>query len=770
MSVGPYKLLQEIGERGMGTVFMAEQQEPVRRKVALKIIKPGMDSRQVVARFEAERQALALMDHPNIAKILDAGTTQQGRPYFVMELVRGVPITEFCDQNKLSPRGRLSLFVPVCQAVQHAHQKGVIHRDLKPSNVLVTVIDGVPVPKVIDFGVAKAVGQALTEKTIYTRFAQMIGTPLYMSPEQAQMSGVDVDTRSDIYTLGVLLYELLTGTTPFDRDRFHKAAFDEIRRIIREEEPPRPSTRLTSLGATLTAVSASRGTDPARLAGLVRGELDWVVMKCLEKDRNRRYETASALARDVECYLRDEPVEAFPPTIGYRLRKFLRKHRGPATAAALVLLALLAGMIGTALGLFEAWKQRDAARQAEATADEKRVEAEENATKARTSAEAAEGFAKSFWKLGDNHADAWVEAEVRGLGLQVDLDLNEFRTDRRIGLLRLARLLKQRIGPMTQIVPGGMLMVNEFEREGRRMKSTAHVAPGDKVWWFAELGNRSDYKALREFVTAAVLTSGQELAPLLPPMTHDGAEITRVWLSPDTRTVLTLGKDFSARLWDTRTARLIAVLQKGNERVFNCGYSPDSRTVFTDDRGGVARFWDVPGCRCRAETDPRPSRYAVGNAFLGWGVVCDSAQIKGGRLLTKAVVEQKQAAGPPYHQAPVELWNTSTGRLVARLDRPNSDIGSFQILGGGSWITAIEGNSAVLVFSADDGRLLARLDHGPMARVESVFASPTGRRIGTASNDQGKRRLRMWDTSSWRAEAETMSLPNARGQPGVLDR
>ncbi|HKA07386.1 MAG TPA: serine/threonine-protein kinase, partial [Gemmataceae bacterium] len=295
--IGPYRLMEQIGEGGFGLVFVAEQAEPVRRKVALKVLKPGMDTRDVVARFEAERQALALMDHPNIARVLEAGSTPSGRPYFVMELVRGVPITEFCDQKKLPPRDRLALFVQICHAVQHAHQKGVIHRDLKPSNILVTSHDGVPVPKVIDFGVAKALGQSLTEKTIYTRFAQMIGTPLYMSPEQAEMTGLDVDTRSDVYALGVLLYELLTGTTPFDKARFRKAAFDEIRRIIREEEPPRPSTRLSKLRH---AERGSRTRDPQsafRVPNL--NELDWIVMRCLEKDRNRRYDSATGLAKDV---------------------------------------------------------------------------------------------------------------------------------------------------------------------------------------------------------------------------------------------------------------------------------------------------------------------------------------------------------------------------------------------------------------------------------------------------------------------------------------
>jgi serine/threonine protein kinase len=353
-----YKLLQQIGEGGCGVVYMAEQEEPVRRRVALKVIKLGMDTKQVIARFEAERQALALMDHSNIAKVLDAGATETGRPYFVMELVRGIKITDFCNENKLSTADRLKLFIQVCQAIQHAHQKGVIHRDIKPSNILVTINDGVPVPKVIDFGIAKATAGRLTDQTLFTAFEQFIGTPAYMSPEQAVMTSLDIDTRSDIYSLGVLLYELLTGKTPFDAKELFAAGLDEMRRTIREQEPPRPSTRLSTMAAdALTTTANEHRTDAPKLIHLLSGDLDWIAMKCLEKDRARRYDTANALAGDVQHYLSNEPVVACPPSAGYRLRKFVRRNKGPVLAGGIVLLALVVGIIGTTVGLIEAGRQ-----------------------------------------------------------------------------------------------------------------------------------------------------------------------------------------------------------------------------------------------------------------------------------------------------------------------------------------------------------------------------------------------------------------------------
>ena len=349
--VGPYKLLERIGEGGMGVVYLAEQTSPIRRRVALKIIKPGMDSRQVIARFEAERQALALMDHPNIARVLDAGATATSHPYFVMELVKGVPITDYCDEARLAPRERIELLIPVCQAIQHAHQKGIIHRDIKPSNVLVSVHDGRPVPKVIDFGLAKATDQRLTERTLFTQHGAIVGTLEYMSPEQAENSAVDVDTRTDIYALGVLLYELLTGTTPLERLRSREAGYSEILRRIREEEPPRLSARI-SQSEQVAAIASRRGMEPAKLARLVRGELDWIAMKALEKDRVRRYATANDLARDLGRYLCGEPVEAGPPSTGYRLRKYAGRHRASlATVTAFLAVLIAAAMIGIGLAV-----------------------------------------------------------------------------------------------------------------------------------------------------------------------------------------------------------------------------------------------------------------------------------------------------------------------------------------------------------------------------------------------------------------------------------
>ncbi len=410
--IGPYKLMEQIGEGGFGLVYVADQQSPIRRRVALKIIKPGMESREVLTRFEAERQAIALMDHPNIARVFDAGVTESAQPYFVMELVRGVPLTEYCDSHQLDISERLKLFVDICNSVQHAHQKGIIHRDLKPSNILVTLQDGKPLVKVIDFGVAKAIGQSLTIKTMYTRFASMVGTPAYMSPEQAGMSTGDIDTRSDIYSLGVLLYELLTGTTPFDSERLQSAGFDELRRIIREEEPHRPSTRLTTLNNQLaTTIAANRNVDAAKLAASMKRDLDWIVMKALDKDRNRRYATAGSMAEDVSRFLVHQPVIACPPSTWYRFTKFARRNKVAITTASSVTTALLLGTIVSVWQAQVAIGERDE----KVIALNEARRAEETAIKAR---EDLEGFNQRLnsttvlLSSGRVHADAqrWPEA------------------------------------------------------------------------------------------------------------------------------------------------------------------------------------------------------------------------------------------------------------------------------------------------------------------------------------------------------------------------
>jgi serine/threonine protein kinase len=410
---GKYKLIEEIGEGGMGSVYMAQQTEPVKRAVAVKVIKAGMDSKAILARFDAERQALAMMDHPNIARVLDAGATESGRPYFVMELVKGVPITEYCDARKLTPRQRLELFVPVCQAIQHAHMKGIIHRDIKPSNVLVALYDDRPVPKVIDFGVAKAAGQPLTDRTLMTGYGAVVGTPEYMSPEQASFNQVDVDTRSDVYALGVLLYELLTGSTPIDRKSLGKAALMEVLRIVREVEAPRPSAKLSTLN-TLPSVAANRGTEPAKLSKLFRGELDWVLLKALEKDRTRRYDTANGFAADVQRYLAGEAVLAVPPSRAYRLKKFVRRNKGQVIAASLVFFVLAAGMFGTTWGFVRARKQQTVAHWERDSAEQSKMEARDESRKAyaaRVEAEKAK-TAESNRAEGERQAKQQALAEA----------------------------------------------------------------------------------------------------------------------------------------------------------------------------------------------------------------------------------------------------------------------------------------------------------------------------------------------------------------------
>jgi eukaryotic-like serine/threonine-protein kinase len=758
---GRYKLLEQIGEGGMGTVWVAEQTQPVRRKVALKLIKPGMDSRTVVSRFEAERQALALMDHPNIAKVLDGGTTEGGRPFFVMEYVKGVPFNRYCDDARLSVAQRLALFMPICQAVQHAHQKGIIHRDLKPSNILVCLYDGVPVPKVIDFGLAKAMHQPLTEHTLHTAHGVMMGTPLYMSPEQAEFNNLDVDTRTDIYALGVILYELLTGTTPLEKQRFKEAAWHEMLRLIKEEEPQRPSARLSGSGS-LPSLAAQRQLEPVKLTKLVRGELDWIVMKCLEKDRSRRYETASGLARDLEHYLHDEMVEARPASAGYRLRKFARKNR-----VALVTTAAFAGLLIAAAAV-SSWlaitamraegianQNEAAARAAEKDAEEKRREAQANLDDAK--------------RAKIETVVEKLKSDLNGLSLQIDLDMMEFKSDARVGLLRLASPRKGR---------------------GRPIPVTGILENGEVMDGFTlSIETLPEYGTLREFVTMAVLAAGQRFVPLLPPITHDGALVRYSSLSSKGDRFLTRGADNTARLWDPFTGRQIALLRRADEKVLDAGLSPDGTTAFTHSLDGVVRLWETKDGAFRAATEPRPqrirfSRDAISVPFLesaswvypydsNWRPINDVNKLSNDRLLTRGKVwneGKNNSGGWTYDSGPVELWDARTGRFIAQLETPESDMLDLGFFGNGRWLGttfSFARDTVLRVFSAENGQLAAKITPdkkygwpGPEL-IGSPSGNPSGNTAATISEvgqNPNAFYVHVWDTKSWKVLSTTGPL------------
>jgi WD40 repeat protein/serine/threonine protein kinase len=749
--IGHYKLLDQRGEGGMGTVWVAEQSEPVRRKAALKIIKLGMDTRQVIARFEAERQALALMDHPNIAKVFDAGATEKGRPYFVMEFVPGEPITTYCDRQNLPTRERLDLFVQVCRAIQHAHQKGIIHRDIKPSNILVALQDGVPMPKVIDFGIAKATaGQQLTDKTLYTALEQFVGTPAYMSPEQAEMAGVDIDTRSDIYSLGVMLYELLTSKVPFDPKRLVQAGLDEIRRIIREEEPARPSTRINTLDAAeQTTVAKRRQSEPPKLIHQVRGDLDWIVMKCLAKDRTRRYETANGLAMDLERHLNDEPIVARPPGALYRFRKMARRHKLAFAAATAVTLALGLGIIGSTWQAVRARRAEREQGRLYQEAEQARRQAEANERRAQSEAQRAERAvadvkgalsASDFFQATrliaeDDCSDALAY-------LARSLTANPTNA---AALTRLTTLLTYHSWPLPAV--GAMkhndiVLLAQFSLDGKRIVTTS--SDGARVWdaqsgqlltdpiensrWVRSAQFDSDGKRI---VTAssggARVWDAQSGQLLTEPIKHNGG-VELAEFSPDGKRILTASFAI-ARVWDVQTGQPLTEPLKHGHLVHSAQFSPDGKRIVTASDDNTARVWDSQTGQLLTE----PLKHS------GW---VNSAQFgpDGKRIATAS------------NDHTARVWDGQTGRLLIEPMKHNGAVFSAQFSPNGQRVVTASADETARVWGVLSSEALTEpMKHN--GEVRSAQFSPDGKRILTASYDHT---ARVWDAQNGQALTEPL--------------